>query len=116
MEKIITYKAFDGTMFNSEDECFSYESKHTHHNLFHIKFFDKNGQLYFIDKNKMFSDKIYYKCEEIYIPEESFKDFLWLSRECGWYEFYEQISHAGHWKRTVLYDWINDGKWDFIND
>ena len=99
MKTIYLYEAFDGKRFEDEDECMNYEVINLHPNLFRITFVNENNDIYTIDKNDVFNDDTYHKCEEVYIPdEESLKDILWLSKECGWEEFYT-FEKAGHWKR-----------------
>lgn len=115
MKIINLYEAFDGKRFEDENECMSYEAVNLHPNLFKITFVNENNDIYTIDKNNVFNDDIYQKCEEIYIPDrESQKDILWLSEECGWEEFYA-FEKAGHWKRIAdeTYPW--NATWIFID-
>lgn len=116
MRTITIYEAFDGKRFEDEEKCINYEGIHFHTGLFRITFVNNSGNfIYTIDKNNIFNDDIYQKCEEIYIPdEESLKDLLWLAEECGWCEF-ENLSKLGHWKRKVIDKNYNTAIWILIN-
>ena len=115
MRTIYLYEAFDGKRFDNEDECMNYEAVNFHPNVFKIIFIDKDNNIYPIDKNDIFNDNIYQKCEEIYIPnEESLKDLLWLAEECGWEEFYD-FSKPGHWKRSEDLKTLWLTKWTLID-
>ena len=109
MKIIYFYEAFDGKLFDDENNCEIYETRHLHPNLSDIIFFNKEGKSYFINYNCPFNDNIYYDCEHIYIPTDAFDDFKWLVKTCGWCEF-EQITAPGKWKRIVPEGQI-DGKW-----
>ena len=110
MKTISMYEAFDGKIFKEEEECFNYECEKLHSKLFNITFWDENNNVYFINKDDVCNDSTYDKCEKLSIPIDSFEDFVWLTEECGWYEF-TQISQPGIWKREVHNHhgiWINE--------
>ena len=104
----ILYKAFDGMIFKDEEECIDYENIMLHPNLFTIKFLDENENPYYICKEDIYDDDIYQKAEMVTIhSEDEYKDFLWLTEECGWGEFMD-ITSPGVWKRAILHGVLSD--------
>ena len=95
----IIYESYDGSQFNSEEECLTYENSLKHSDLFSIVFFDRLDRPYTIRKDNMYDDEVYYRSEKIEIHnKKELNDLLWLSEECGWCEF-EQITSIGSWIR-----------------
>ena len=108
----IIYQAFDGKNFDDEEKCEVYEFKKLHPNLFTIDFYDEENKLFHLseDKDNLWNDTVYYMAEKVEIHNTAeLSDFLLLSKECGWCEFYEQINDVGLWARTE--DEMNNGKW-----
>ena len=117
MKTVYLYEAFDGKIFDNEDDCAVYEAVKLHSNLFHITFIDKDNKPYGINPIWPFEDNTYNHCEQINVPADAFDDFKWLTEECGWCEF-EQITKPGRWKRTIteessIYD---EGVWVYIGE
>lgn len=110
---IILYKAFDGTIFENEQDCIYYEDKLTHIYLNKINFYTKENKEYHINLNDLYSDDVYQNCEKVIIHDyNEFKDFRWLAEECGWCEFddiidfgiwtrYEDSNRDGHWRKEI---------------
>ena len=96
----IIYIADDGKQFDNENECYSYETGLKFSEVINIDFYDKNSNIYHIDKNDMFNDKYYNKSEAINIHNNAELICLrWLANECGWCEFTDYISEPGFWIR-----------------
>ena len=98
----IIYQAFDGKNFENEEDCEIYEFKKLHPNLFTIDFYDAENKLFHLSKNKdnLWNDVTYYTAEKVKIHNAAeLSDFLLLSKECGWCDFYEQINEIGFWER-----------------
>lgn len=99
----VIYIADDGTEFDDETECYEYEVGKKHPCLMNVKFFDKNGNMFGIDKNHIYAYSTYNNSEKIIIhDEDELKDFLWWSEACGWCEFYEHINAVGVWVRHAV--------------
>ena len=106
------YKAFDGTIFENEWECETYENKLIHFHLKDISFYTIDNHEYFIEDD--FSDDIYNNCYKVIIHNsDEFNDFIWLAEYCGWCEFYEQITGPGTWVRHEFSDYYRrfEGYW-----
>ena len=89
----IIYIAFDGTQFENESECESYEWKHVHPLLDCIEFYDENGIRIF----NYFSEDVYNKVEKIIIKDEpSLVELQNLAEYTGFCS-YEDITSIGTW-------------------
>lgn len=96
----ILYKAIDGKIFDNEDECLLYENKNNYSDLKNIEFYSEDGTKCYIDLNDIYNDNIYQFAEKVIIHNQNeFKCFIWLAEECGWCEFYDQITSPGTWVR-----------------
>lgn len=96
----IIYVADDGKQFYNEEGCYCYESSLKFPELKDIDFYDKENNLYHIDKNDIFNDECYQKSEAINIHNDTELACLhWLANECGWCEFTDYISKPGFWTR-----------------
>ena len=85
--KINVYKAFDGKLFEDEDECSDYEYELRQHSLVkNIKFYDLHDNLLNIEKAYDIND-ILYDIHKVVIPTEQDCNILneWLE-ECFCYE------------------------------
>lgn len=106
----IWYEAKDGTFFDNEDDCYSYEQKFEHTHLNTIIFFDEKGKEYTVGED-IFDDDVYQLANRVIIHNaEELSDFIWLSEECGWTEFF-QITDVGEWIREEE-NW--NGYWERI--
>lgn len=101
----IIYEAFDGKTFDKQWECENYEYMLFHPHLLTICFYDKNDKLCYITKELIEDvdskiDLIYHNTEKVEIhTKEEFQDFIELSKDCGWCEFYDYITSPGLWIR-----------------
>lgn len=94
----IIFVADDGTWFDDEYECETYEIKiKLQHNDFDdIEFYDKDNNRIII--SNIFDDNIYNLTYKVIIKsEEQFNDFSFLCRYCGWLEM-EDIDSPGIWE------------------
>ena len=99
MKTITLYQSSDGKTFKDYDECYLYELKYEHPNLFHIDFYDSKDKIYNIPSGTLLLDYVYNNAEKIKIHnEQEYQDLIWFSKECGWCEF-EQITGPGIWIR-----------------
>ncbi len=106
----IVYIADDGKKFDNEIECYEYEEGIKHWSLTNIDFFDKKGNPFRIDKNRIYEDSTYNNSEKIIVHNENeLKDLLWLANACGWCEFYDWIDKPGTWIRESVDR--SEGKW-----
>ena len=114
MREIMMFQADDGKIFDDLLKCMSYEAEIFHPALFSISFFDKDNNLYRIQKGDVFDEAIYDKAEKIVITSnEELEDLHWYTGETGWCEF-EQIDSVGTWKRIPLRDYpmyYCEGEW-----
>ena len=108
----ILYQAEDGTIFDDEDKCYAYETVNKFPELFLIDFYDINNNLYHINKADPFNDDIYNRCEKIHIHNDVELSILhWISTECGWCEFEDQITEPGIWVREAKNNIISNAEW-----
>ena len=106
----ILYQAEDGKIFEDEDKCYNYEYILIFPELFRINFYDKDGNLYYLDKNDIFDDDIYNLAEKVNVHnKEEVAALHKLAFECGWCEF-DQIIAPGIWIREENNDKL-EGKW-----
>lgn len=91
----IVYKADDGTEFNDEYECESYEWMLVHKESAElVKFYDKNQK----ELNNLLSAETYDLVWTIVVPTaEAAQCVEDIGRRCGW-SAYKDISEAGIWK------------------
>lgn len=95
----IIYEAEDGTRFDNEEECLSYELAIDSTDLDNIIFYDEYDLGYHINKKNIYDDNIYNNCESIYIHNEAeLNALLKLAKDCGWCEF-ETFTEPGYWVR-----------------
>ncbi len=96
----IVYIADDGTQFDDEWECESYEKCITHQAMYGIQFFNnKDRDFYHITKGNEFSDDIYQRADVVVVhSDEELKCLQWLTDYCGWLEF-KMILSTGTWLR-----------------
>ena len=108
----ILYQAEDGKIFDDEDKCYAYETVNKFPELFLIDFYDIDNNLYHINKADPFNDDIYNRCEKIHIHNDVELSILhWISIECGWCEFEDQITEFGIWVREATNNIISNAKW-----
>lgn len=114
----IIYVSDDGKQFDNEDDCYIYESILAHPNLKNVCFYDIDGNEYHADisLDTYDDDSIYQKGEKVVIHnEEELKDFLWISHDAGWCEFYAFINAVGTWVRKEE-DNRGNGLWTMEDD
>ena len=112
----VLYQAEDGTIFNDENACSDYEAEIQHKNIVLIDFFDYENDIYHVDSNDLFNDKIYSDAWKVNIHNhKEFDDFAWLTEVCGWWEF-EQINRPGIWVRHEPDNPWGDGIWERVNE
>ena len=95
----VIYIADDGTQFDDEWECKSYEMRQNHPYCATIEYFNEAGNPLTIgeDITDAFDDRIYdFAWKVIIHNEEEFKDFCWLQDYHGWYDM-ECITGPGVW-------------------
>lgn len=100
----VLYESFDGKIFDSEEECLSYEASAEHRHLKDIQLYQKIKNEYFeyhISPYFIYDDNYYQSCDKIVIHnEDELKDLHWLAIDCGWCEFSDQITSVGTWIRS----------------
>lgn len=113
----IWYVAIDGTLFDNEDECASYEAEFNHSNLKNINFYSKIKDKYYpysLNLKCIYDDGLYQDCDKIIIHNTNeLADLLWLAEECGWCEFNEQISSPGTW---IRHEEDGNGYWTLVKE
>lgn len=106
----IVYVANDGTEFNDYNACELYELAKRYTPLITLTFYDKLDNPYHLSSKAMDileNDWYYNNCEAIYIPADLFELFIEWAKDCGYAEFYEDITEPGYWKR---YEYLNGWK------
>ena len=86
MKTVISYEAFDETVFKDELECKVYEFSFLHPYIKELVFLDENDKILKFDS--IFCDSYYQDCAKVIIPtDNAYKDFKILAEACGWILF-----------------------------
>lgn len=106
----IKYEAKDGKIFDNQFDCEEYELKLDHPFVKNIIFYNENNHPFYIKFDNILDDLPYQNCFKLTIHNENeFQDFIFLSKYCGWCEFYDYINSPGTWIRYE--DKARNGCW-----